>query len=548
VNLGFRKYFIACIVTAACFPAFIQLLQAQPALNFRSMGVWGDSSGFYIGLEIHPTCNGFLTYSFQHSDFSVQENGRDVQNFTLSCPDSVTKCFISTGLLLDCSTRTTGALQQMQSGLRSFVQCMDAAHDDAQLMSFDSTVYFDTDMTLVHTDLDQAADSLRTGGRPKLWDGLYTALQAFRSNYTNPCGAILLFSSGYDSLSTRTPAAVIKFATGFAVTGIRIFTAGYGADVNDTLLASIAAQTGGEYLGRNPGPAQFLHAYQMIGQSRTDHDDDCTISYPFACLDGSVRTVTLTLKSCGGVSTVTDFYRAPKDTTTYTPVPFTLATVWSKGDTDVVLPLAIAANLNDSLRPFSFKVNFDPACISLKSVDAPPGCYLQGNTLSITPTAAGATITVANSSFIATAGNLALFTFHTSAAGADTVCCPRTITQWQFKAGCYKAAPDTGKIFIIPPPVVFAGALPASRQLSMECYPAPFSAQARISFTLPRDAAVSLELFDAYGRRVREITTARYPGGEHSLTFHPDELPSGMYFLRLEADGKTLTRELLLVR
>jgi hypothetical protein len=88
----------------------------------------------------------------------------------------------------------------------------------------------------------------------------------------------------------------------------------------------------------------------------------------------------------------------------------------------------------------------------------------------------------------------------------------------------------------------------SDKEFSLECYPAPFNAQAQIAFTLLRSSDVTLEVFDAFGRFVRTIVKERFTNGAHTMTFLPGKLPSGVYFIRLKIPGKALMKEMLFVR
>ena len=60
-------------------------------------------------------------------------------------------------------------------------------------------------------------------------------------------------------------------------------------------------------------------------------------------------------------------------------------------------------------------------------------------------------------------------------------------------------------------------------------------------------------LYDAAGRRVRVAAEGAYPAGEHRIALELRDasgrgLPAGLYLLRLEAAGRTLTRRLAVVR
>ncbi|MCX6639369.1 MAG: hypothetical protein NTW14_02645 [bacterium] len=96
--------------------------------------------------------------------------------------------------------------------------------------------------------------------------------------------------------------------------------------------------------------------------------------------------------------------------------------------------------------------------------------------------------------------------------------------------------------------------------------PNPFNPTTTLTFTLPRTAKVSLEVFDVNGRVVRAhgmrpmvggggSEGARraplqtwYDAGTHTITFDGSDLPSGLYFARLRAGDYTDVQKLILLK
>lgn len=79
-------------------------------------------------------------------------------------------------------------------------------------------------------------------------------------------------------------------------------------------------------------------------------------------------------------------------------------------------------------------------------------------------------------------------------------------------------------------------------------YPNPFNASTTIEYALPTPAHVTLDVIDITGRNVRTLLDAEQPAGQHRLTFDADDLPSGLYFVRLTAPGRTDTRKIVLLK
>jgi len=74
-----------------------------------------------------------------------------------------------------------------------------------------------------------------------------------------------------------------------------------------------------------------------------------------------------------------------------------------------------------------------------------------------------------------------------------------------------------------------------------------------LRYALPRDAGVTLAVFDAAGRRVRQLVTGLQPAGEHAVVWDlRDErggpIGAGLYLARLESGGETLTQKVMRVK
>ncbi len=69
-------------------------------------------------------------------------------------------------------------------------------------------------------------------------------------------------------------------------------------------------------------------------------------------------------------------------------------------------------------------------------------------------------------------------------------------------------------------------------------YPNPFADQTTLQFTTETPGHVRLDVFDVLGHRVGVATDQRYGTGSHQVRWDGSDLPSGVYFVRMEADGR----------
>ena len=79
-------------------------------------------------------------------------------------------------------------------------------------------------------------------------------------------------------------------------------------------------------------------------------------------------------------------------------------------------------------------------------------------------------------------------------------------------------------------------------------HPNPFATATTIRFTTARPADITLAIYDLLGRVVATPVRQRLPAGRHAVAWHPDGLPGGVYLYRLNADGYTATKTMMLIR
>jgi len=77
--------------------------------------------------------------------------------------------------------------------------------------------------------------------------------------------------------------------------------------------------------------------------------------------------------------------------------------------------------------------------------------------------------------------------------------------------------------------------------LAISLSPNPMNGKATIKLTLTKPNEISLDLFNADGRLIRNVEKLQVEPGDYSIPFDVQALPSGEYFLRVSANGAVAT-------
>ena len=65
---------------------------------------------------------------------------------------------------------------------------------------------------------------------------------------------------------------------------------------------------------------------------------------------------------------------------------------------------------------------------------------------------------------------------------------------------------------------------------------------------LPEASLVDLAIFDLNGRRINQLTGSRMSAGMHTVSFNGTGIPSGIYFIRLNAGQQKSEWKVALVK
>lgn len=79
-------------------------------------------------------------------------------------------------------------------------------------------------------------------------------------------------------------------------------------------------------------------------------------------------------------------------------------------------------------------------------------------------------------------------------------------------------------------------------------YPNPFNPSTVISYSIAKEGAVSLKVYNNTGQLVQELVNANQTAGIYNIDFNAADLSSGIYFYTLSTNGFTATKKMILVK
>lgn len=79
-------------------------------------------------------------------------------------------------------------------------------------------------------------------------------------------------------------------------------------------------------------------------------------------------------------------------------------------------------------------------------------------------------------------------------------------------------------------------------------YPNPFNPTTTINYSLPKVSYVTLSVYNILGQKVTTLVDGEQAAGEHTAIWDADRFSSGIYFYRIDTDGITSTKKMLLLK
>lgn len=89
--------------------------------------------------------------------------------------------------------------------------------------------------------------------------------------------------------------------------------------------------------------------------------------------------------------------------------------------------------------------------------------------------------------------------------------------------------------------------LPTEYSLSQN-YPNPFNPTTTIRYQLPEGGRTLLKVYNLLGKEMASLIDKEQPAGNHEISFDASQLPSGVYFYRIQVNGFTQTKTMMILK
>ena len=78
-------------------------------------------------------------------------------------------------------------------------------------------------------------------------------------------------------------------------------------------------------------------------------------------------------------------------------------------------------------------------------------------------------------------------------------------------------------------------------------YPNPFNPSTKINYSIPESGIVTIKIYDILGKEIQTLVNEFKQAGSYEAEFYGKDLPSGVYFVRMESgDFRDIKRMVLI--
>jgi hypothetical protein len=79
-------------------------------------------------------------------------------------------------------------------------------------------------------------------------------------------------------------------------------------------------------------------------------------------------------------------------------------------------------------------------------------------------------------------------------------------------------------------------------------YPNPFNPSTNISYSVPDYSHISISVYDIQGKEIEKIVNESKESGNYNITWSPNSLPSGVYFVKMNSLEGIQVKKILLLK
>jgi hypothetical protein len=79
-------------------------------------------------------------------------------------------------------------------------------------------------------------------------------------------------------------------------------------------------------------------------------------------------------------------------------------------------------------------------------------------------------------------------------------------------------------------------------------YPNPFNPSTTIRFSISESSFINLSIYNSLGEKIEELVNEVKESGIHTIEFNAEDLPSGTYIYRINANNYTQTKKMILLK
>ena len=79
-------------------------------------------------------------------------------------------------------------------------------------------------------------------------------------------------------------------------------------------------------------------------------------------------------------------------------------------------------------------------------------------------------------------------------------------------------------------------------------FPNPFNSTTSIQYSIPKLGQTKLSVYNISGREVAVLVDQQMEAGYHQINWNAADMPSGLYFARLQNGGSVTNKRLVLIK